>query len=593
MTDVKYIGGNPICDATARAALDGLGTVKTASTVASMTDTRSIYKYTGSESGYTANALYYYNGSAWSEITTEQSSQSSTGDSAVEFVSGMYYQKNAGMYIGTPLSGEQFATPRIRIDGQTNIYYTGRSGGNVASWFDENNKCLGTTTNANGETLINYDVLQDAPTGAAIVQLISRTMKNNNPPSTTPIVTLSNPIKRNVVGTTDGSVDDSDAIQFLCDNNRNVKLPSLQAGSYIKLSKTIHINPIICRSFDGNNIRIRNDENVVSFNVLGTTNITNSGSASDDVIKNESSFEFKNVILMGVNSSTATSATVLTIAKTYGAIIHDNFFSGCYRGIVCEEHSRNMKIYSNEIRLCRMEAILLSKGASMHQWNIFGNVIFNAHKGIVIDSPTSVANVQITGNDIEEWDQHSQTDQLSDNVRCILIISSTDYSDGQDIMSEIEIVGNSIQSHGVGVIIDLQGDSSKKIKDLCITGNHISNGGVAQIKVDNASSIVISGNTVRGSGSINIGNTEGLSINGNTISGNINLTDNTTKFVIASNFTNGIVTEGTVSGVISGNRISVNPTFGHTSGKVFVASNMINGTVSASDYVEVSGNTTN
>ena len=42
-----------------------IGSPLVASTAAGMTDTDSIYVYTGSETGYTAGNWYYYNGSAW------------------------------------------------------------------------------------------------------------------------------------------------------------------------------------------------------------------------------------------------------------------------------------------------------------------------------------------------------------------------------------------------------------------------------------------------------------------------------------------------------------------------------------------------
>lgn len=45
--------------------------VRTASTVSLMTDTSAIYKYTGNESGYEANTLYYHNGTAWTPISSK------------------------------------------------------------------------------------------------------------------------------------------------------------------------------------------------------------------------------------------------------------------------------------------------------------------------------------------------------------------------------------------------------------------------------------------------------------------------------------------------------------------------------------------
>lgn len=53
--------------------------IRTASTAAQMTDTSTIYKYTGNESGYTQNALYYYNGTAWVEIVQTDTTLTQSG----------------------------------------------------------------------------------------------------------------------------------------------------------------------------------------------------------------------------------------------------------------------------------------------------------------------------------------------------------------------------------------------------------------------------------------------------------------------------------------------------------------------------------
>lgn len=46
--------------------------IQTASTAAQMTDTNAIYKYTGSESGYKYGAIYYYDGTSWVAIAKQE-----------------------------------------------------------------------------------------------------------------------------------------------------------------------------------------------------------------------------------------------------------------------------------------------------------------------------------------------------------------------------------------------------------------------------------------------------------------------------------------------------------------------------------------
>lgn len=46
--------------------------IQTASTAAQMTDTNAIYKYTGSESGYKNGAIYYYDGTSWVAIAKQE-----------------------------------------------------------------------------------------------------------------------------------------------------------------------------------------------------------------------------------------------------------------------------------------------------------------------------------------------------------------------------------------------------------------------------------------------------------------------------------------------------------------------------------------
>lgn len=58
--------------------------VRTASTAAQMTDTSAIYKYTGNESGYKTNVLYYHNGSAWVPIAAPTDTTLLVADTAAD-----------------------------------------------------------------------------------------------------------------------------------------------------------------------------------------------------------------------------------------------------------------------------------------------------------------------------------------------------------------------------------------------------------------------------------------------------------------------------------------------------------------------------
>lgn len=75
--------------------------IRTASTAAMMTDTGAIYKYTGTESGYTQNALYFHNGTSWEKIA---SGDTDVGTDTTMSTAGLPADAKAvGNYFGTQL----------------------------------------------------------------------------------------------------------------------------------------------------------------------------------------------------------------------------------------------------------------------------------------------------------------------------------------------------------------------------------------------------------------------------------------------------------------------------------------------------------
>lgn len=85
--------------------------VTSVATAALMTDTSAIYKYTGSETGYKTNALYYYNGTAWTIVGSDVYT-TFTGDTAglVPAAIGKrnkkFYLSGAGTFETLPFSQE-------------------------------------------------------------------------------------------------------------------------------------------------------------------------------------------------------------------------------------------------------------------------------------------------------------------------------------------------------------------------------------------------------------------------------------------------------------------------------------------------------
>lgn len=61
--------------AIAEAYADGFLDIQEKSTIAGMTNTKIIYRYTGNESGYYPNTLYFYDGKKWSPIGTSESNE--------------------------------------------------------------------------------------------------------------------------------------------------------------------------------------------------------------------------------------------------------------------------------------------------------------------------------------------------------------------------------------------------------------------------------------------------------------------------------------------------------------------------------------
>ena len=83
--------------------------VRNASTASLMTDTDAIYKYTGSESGYVTNALYYYNGTGWvlvsPKVETDKTLSQADEPADAETVGNLFQIAEKDITVNFPYDG--------------------------------------------------------------------------------------------------------------------------------------------------------------------------------------------------------------------------------------------------------------------------------------------------------------------------------------------------------------------------------------------------------------------------------------------------------------------------------------------------------
>lgn len=289
----------------------------------------------------------------------------------------------------------------------------------------------------------------------------------------------------------DGVADDTNALEQLIQNNRELHIPK---GLTIRITRPITININTLKLFDGGNSTFIIDgiDDFV-FHICGTMvpgMSANPSTLTDQIISDESNFIIKNCKFKSTNMESGGGLLVEGCFQTH---IENNYFFQLKNGIKITGTNRNLIISNNNIYQIYNIGILIDNTVSLHQFNLVNNHISYCAKCVVFDNLNNLANFQCVGNDIE-ISTYPENDQQ--NQRC-LVISSDDIKTGQ--VSEIEIVGNTIQGHALSnLLIDLSGGLARKIQHLSVCDNHISNiNSGCCVKISNVNVLAFNGNTLK------------------------------------------------------------------------------------------------
>lgn len=290
----------------------------------------------------------------------------------------------------------------------------------------------------------------------------------------------------------DGVADDTAALQALVDTYKSVRLPS---NLTIRLTGSVSIDPDKCKMFDGGNSTFIIDGDFSAFSIAGslTSSMTaNPGTLSAKIKESEAEFKIVNC---KIRSSGGSSGTGVSLSGVFKAVV-----AGCYlhelkNGISIANQCRDILIAENSIYGCASYGIYVQSTTNLHQLNVVGNFISYCYYCIYLYQPVQIANFQCTGNDIEVSNYPSSGQS---SFRAIRIISG-DGKSGQ--LSEIEIVGNTVQGHSDSTnIIEIVGGNSRNVELVSIVGNHISNSTGNIIVLNKTKAIACSGNTFKDGG---------------------------------------------------------------------------------------------
>lgn len=292
--------------------------------------------------------------------------------------------------------------------------------------------------------------------------------------------------------TGDGSVDEALALQNIVNNNDVVILPD---GLKLRLKSSIEINIETISMFDGGNSVFIVDGSFPAFVITGsvTTGMSaNPTSLSDAIKEDEAAFTFKNCKIIGESEVTGDNAGI-KLSGCFKTKIENCYFYNMTDGIIVENYNRDLMLSGNHIYGMTRYGLHIKPTANLHQFNFVNNMISYCQYCIYLDNPEQIANWQCTGNDIEISTYPNISLQ---NQRCIMI-NSDSTKNGQ--LSEIEIVGNTIQGHSQSTdIIEINGGTNRYIQLISICGNQISNStGGSGITMSKVNDTAINGNTFK------------------------------------------------------------------------------------------------
>ena len=383
------------------------------------------------------------------------------------------------------------STDYIDLDDIVALSYTGEMGSsNVCFWYDANKDFISDSLKLSDRTAHFENVMMYKPEDAAFVRLQSKKMTASNPPDMTPEVTaykdanFVDRLRENIVG--DGVTDDTLAVQKIVNMCEVVVFPKRDT---ILITEPIDVRMGYARILDGNGCNIVVDDDIYALSVTGT--LTGSAEATGmqaQIVENEAGMTIKN---FRITSADITEGGGIEITKSFKARLCDNYIHHMANGIRVYGVNRDMIISNNQMITFTENGILVDQNASIHQFNIVNNIMEFGHDVIHFYDPYAIANVQITGNDIETIDYPLST---KSTAKCINFESPTVEP---DMFAEIEICGNTIQGHSTSnFALYFAGHADELIRDMNITGNHISNTQGSAIYMSNCRNFAISGNTI-------------------------------------------------------------------------------------------------
>lgn len=285
----------------------------------------------------------------------------------------------------------------------------------------------------------------------------------------------------------DGIADDSDALQYLVNTQREIRIPS---GLTIRLTKAIVFDIDKIKLFDGGNSQfVMDGYDRVIFWISGSMTkgmSANPDTLNDKVVLSESGFILQNC---KCTSSDSTQAGAVKLIGCMHTTIRNMYITNMKKGIIVEGVCRNINICENHIYMMSEASIHIKDNANIHQINICNNIIMCSKHCIYVENPDAVANLQIVGNDIE-IEVYPKVDHLDHRS---VLITSDDVKTG--LMAELVFSGNTIQGHSYSdCIIEIYGGAKRKVREMTISNNAVSNMKVSNIILRKCMITALSGN---------------------------------------------------------------------------------------------------
>lgn len=391
---------------------------------------------------------------------------------------------------GTEASATGYATTDyIDVTDADAISFAGKMGSsNTVFWYDSSKTFISGMLTPGDNMIWFYNILLLKPSTAKYVRLVSKKTTASNPPPIAPEVTVFKGKKyveylaSSIVG--DGITDDTMAVRRMVNMGTSVTFPAVEK---IKLTGTVNVQMGYAKVLDGNGVTLIATDDFYALTVEGTLNSSASPAQIESyVLESEGGMIVKN---FKFTASDATEGGGIDASKVFNLRIENNYIYNVANGIRFSGMNRDVIITENHIFAINEDGLLFDTSVNMHQCNIINNMIMFALNDIHIYNPTAIANFQIMGNDIEIVNYPSTGYNVA---KCICFESSTKPT----MFGEIEISGNTIQGHGTSnYIVYFSGHSEEPIRDMSITGNHISNSSDCAVYLSNVNNIVLTGNT--------------------------------------------------------------------------------------------------